>query len=437
MKLQRMKGSSIAIAFKSLGTGFKWSRIKGEALFAFGTVMAPVANLIAGIVSAKSLTPSEMGVLSVVSLLPSYLRFMHCGVFTGLARNMPIEIGAGRTDKAERLARTSAATATIMGLAGAAISLGMMAYHLWRTGYGLMPAALGATSLVLFSQALTTHMDTEARARQDFRVLPWALIWTNVIAAVSSLLVAAYDAVGGVLRLAICSIGAVAVRMPMGTWSPRSQFELPVARELASVGFPLLLSGTLFGLLSVADRSLVSLLMSTKDVGNFSLASMIVGSLQSIPQSISMVLFPKMAKEYGRTKSLMGLRRYIVFNLMINVATIVPISVASYFAVGPLVSRYFPAYIDGIDAAKTACLTSVFWVYLGVGSVFGVANRMRPYLMAMALSIAVVWVSGAFLILAGYGIRGASWARLLGTVLICVFTIVHSFRLTSRNAHIS
>jgi len=116
----------------------------------------------------------------------------------------------------------------------------------------------------------------------------------------------------------------------------------------------------------------------------------------------------------------------------LNAVTIVPLSLLCYFIIEPLVMHFFPVYQGGIGSAKIACLTCACWVYLGVGSVIGVTNRMYPYLIMMGFMLIIIWVLGWWLIRSGFGIEGAAWARFIGTFGLCLFTIGYAFYLTSR-----
>jgi O-antigen/teichoic acid export membrane protein len=202
-------------------------------------------------------------------------------------------------------------------------------------------------------------------------------------------------------------------------------------KELGLVGMPLMISGTFFSLLLASDRSIVAAFMTKEDVGMCSLASLIINSLQVIPQSISMIIFPKMAQHYGRHRSRHGLRRFLLQSLALNAATVVPASLICYFSIPHLVEHLFPAYRDGIPAAKVASLTCLLWIYLGVGSIIGVTNRMRPYLAAMGLAILIVWIFGYYAVRNGYGVVGVAWARFAGTAILCVFTICYSWYLST------
>ena len=395
-----------------------------------GTLSTPAAAMISGIITSRCLKPAQLGVFNAVGVIPAYLAVLHCGVFSGLARNYPLEIGSGRPEKAREYLETSGATAKYVGLVGALICLFLTVWQIFTTGDAIMVCALLATTLAVFVAAISNHIDTALRAAQNFYRLGWILLLVNLVTVVSSILVYYFGMWGAVMRMFFCIVLSFALRWGV-QWQWRWKINWTATRELARIGFPLLLSGTFFSFLMVADRSVVVLLMSKADVGNFSLANMLVTSMQVLPQSFSMILFPQMARHYGKHRSSRALRRYFYLSLVFNIVTIVPLSLFSLWGVTPLVHHVFPAYEAGIPAARIACFTSICWIYLGVGSVIGIVNRMRPYLIAMVISLAIVWGLGIYWVKTGHGIEGAAWARFVGTLFLCVFTIGYSWYLTA------
>jgi O-antigen/teichoic acid export membrane protein len=372
-----------------------------------------------------------MGVFNTVGVLPAYLAILQFGVFSGLSRNLPLARGEGRLERGQELIETSGAAARNIGFLGMAICVLMAVWQGYHGGGKLLVWALIATGVGVFITPVTTHIDTTLRGLLAFRSLGWVLILSNIFAAASSGFIAGLGAVGGVVRVTFYALATLLVRLPLKVWRWDWKMNWPTTIELGRVGIPLLLSGTFFSFLMVSDRSIVALLMTKEDVGHFALAGMLVNSLASVPQSLSMMLFPRMARHYGKHRSSRALRKYLILNLIFNLVTIIPLSLFCLWGIEPLVRHFFPAYVPGIPAAKIACWTGLCWIYLGVGSVIGIVNRMTPYLIAMGVALVTIWGLGAYLIHTGHGIVGAAWARFAGTLMLCLFTIGYSWYLTT------
>lgn len=404
-----------------------------QIAFMTATVVNPGIHLFALVVSIKFLQPEDLGVLTNCALIPAYLSFAHLGVFTGLARQLPLNLGKGADDEAGWL---EAASASLAWLQGGLLTLMVtgLALAWFVTGRGVLAgAALAATALLVLQNFVSTHVDVALRGRNDFKRLAQVLWLNHAISLATIILIWKLGAWGAVARIAIIGVFAIGVRLLLGTIPLRFKPDWERWKSLVRVGFPLMLSGALFNLLMVSDRSVVAILMDPTAVGLFALSGMLLQGLQVLPQSLSMILFPKMARDYGEHHDLRRLRPYIIQNLLFNLVTLLPLCALLYFGLEPLVERWFPSYRDGIEPAKIASLSACFWVYLGTGSVFGVSGHMRPYLTALFGAIAAVWLLGFVAIQLGHGLAGAAWARLIGTAGIAVFTIISALMLTRRN----
>jgi len=406
---------------------------QGEILSCLGTFSAPAVSLAYGILVFRYLTPADAGILSTAALLPAYLTFLHGGVLNGMQRELPFALGAGDRTRADRLLRVTSTVALAAAGIGAVVCLAAAAFA-WLTGRpALLAWAYVAAAFTAFSFPVVQQLDNGLRAENRFRRQGWAVLNTSLVSLVTCGLLLVAGAMGAVMRLLVASVAALVLRMRSGVWRPGLPMDWTATLALARTGWPLLLSATLGGWMMVADRSVVALMMSEDAMGEFQLASVIVNSMSMVPVSLSQVLFPKIARAYGEHRSRRKLRRFVWISLGFNAATLVPLSLFTYLVIGPLVTRYFPQYAAGIPAAHIACLTCVFWIYAGAGSVIGVTNRMAPYLTILGLSLVLVWGVSALLIRQGFGINGAAWARLAGTMLMCAFTIGYSLYLTSRD----
>jgi O-antigen/teichoic acid export membrane protein len=398
-------------------------------MFAIANMSTPAASILSGLITLRVLTPTETGALNSASLAPVYLSFIHLGILNAPSRDLPLALGAGRAQEAGLILRTSATTALLAGCVGALITLVVAGAEFGRHGGTLLFSALLANAAMTFMSPMMLHNDTALRGHQRFKDLTLALSVTSAVTFLSIGLVFWLHATGAVLRLLVMAVATILIRLPMGMWRFDLRLDRAQLLKMSKSGMPLLLSATIASYLMATDRSLTTAFMTETDVGKIALAGVIANSLSVIPQSLSLILLPKMAHEYGRTKSASGLRRYVTTSLVLNIATMVPCSIALYLAIGPLVDRFFPKYHDGITAARIACLTSLLAVYIGVGSVIGVLNKMTPYLVVGAFSILSIWVLGYIAVAMGFGINGIAMARLAGTVGLSLFTIIYSYRL--------
>jgi O-antigen/teichoic acid export membrane protein len=401
-----------------------------ELTYLAAVLANPAIHLLSIAVSIRYLSPEDMGILANCALIPLYLAFTHLGVFSGLARELPFARGRGDQVAATHLEYASLAfawrIATVLAVAISTIGLTVVAIAATPlTGW-----AIAATGLVVWNQLIAAHVDVALRGRNEFSKLASILWTTNLINLATVPLIAQGGMLGAVIRLATTSVASIAIKMVLYDKKPRLTLDIAPLKHLARTGAPLLASGALFSVLVASDRTLVALTMPKDAAGQFALGALILQGFQVIPQSLSMVYFPRMAQHFGQDREKSGLRPYLIQNLIFNAVTLIPISCITYSSLQWIIPNYFPKYLPGLEAAKVSCLTAMLWVYLGSGSVFGVTGHMRGYLTGLAASIGVVYIVGGAAILAGFGLMGAAWARFVGTALTASYTLYSAFRMT-------
>src|SRR5262245_45165799 len=113
---------------------------RGEMLSMAGVVGTPVVGLLAGVVTIKHLTPEQVGTLNIAALWPTYLGFLHLGTLTGMARQLPLSIGAGDMVQAGRILRVTTSVVWRTSLVGIVVC----SFLAWYLGWGQHDALLGA-----------------------------------------------------------------------------------------------------------------------------------------------------------------------------------------------------------------------------------------------------------------------------------------------------
>ena len=269
---------------------------------------------------------------------------------------------------------------------------------------------------------------------RSFRALGVRLLWQNVITALGNLLPALAGVAGFVASRCILNFSRLLARASGVPIKASGKGTVAEAKDLAVTGAPLLISGVLYGYLGAADRSVIALLMRPADLGHYALTALVVTSNQIIPFCLAVLFYPRIAACYGKSNSPRALRRYYWILLGVNVAVALPVCIGMYFAVGPLTELYLPQYVEGIPAAKIGCLSSLAFVYIGVSDIIAVVRRNTPYVIMVGASLGLTWLLGSYLVTHGYGIIGAIWARALATAMLCVFTVVYTYRLTGERS---
>jgi O-antigen/teichoic acid export membrane protein len=415
----------------------RWQQISGrfggDILLGVVTMTTPVVGFVSSLVAARYVDPQEMGIYQTMLLLPTYVGFAHLGVFNGLGRNVPFLHGRGEMMRVQAMVNAAWSVATMLGGLSLIIGLGVMA---WLAVVGYSPLhfwALACVLTVMATDPLFTQADSIYRGLRQNAALSGKIALSNSVAFLAGLLPALAGIWGLLAGRSIQAVARIAVLLPGTPCKPNQPGRWTDVVDLGRTGFPLLLAGTLYSFLGVADRSVVAMLMTPADVGNLSLAGLVVTSIQFAPIALTTLLYPRIAACYGRCGTSLGLRRYFWITLGLSVATVVPVSLAAWFLLEPFTLRYLPRYEAGIAAAKIASLGSMGFLYFGVGAIIAVVRRNTMYILMMLIALGTVWGGGALLIAEGHGIEGAAMARAIATGMLSVFTVGYSYWLTTRN----
>ncbi len=407
-------------------------RFRGDILFTLGILLTSGVAFIGNLVAARYLLPDELGILQTLMLLPTYCMFLQFGVFNGLNRNIAFCLGRGDSTKVQVMVDSSWRTAKVVALAGMVISLAAVAYYSFSSYPKLYLWGMIFVLLTLVAEPFSQHLEVVYLSSRSFRPLGVRLLWQNLFNFFGNLLPAVGGAFGFIAARSVYVLSRLALRWAGVPIRARGGGCFEAIRDLAATGMPLLVAGTLYAFLGVADRSVIACYMTPKDVGQFALAGLVVTGIQFLPQCLATLLYPRISACYGKTGSSRQLRRYFWILLGLNICVVLPMCLATYFLVGPLTERYLPKYVEGIPAAKVACLSSLAFIYIGVAAIIAVVRRNTPYIMAILVSLILVWLLGGYLVQHGYGIMGAVWARAIATALLCGFTIGFAYWLTTK-----
>ena len=103
---------------------------KGELLFLSTRYSVPFIGLFCNFFVLRFISPDELGVVQTAFLIPSYLGFLHFGVFNGLLRNFAIFQAQNRIEKLQRIVNAGWLVGKLVSIAGGIIAVGMILYFI-------------------------------------------------------------------------------------------------------------------------------------------------------------------------------------------------------------------------------------------------------------------------------------------------------------------
>ncbi len=400
---------------------------------ATGNGISMVLRMIGGLLIGRFVTPATLGLFNGIGLVLGYIPFLQLGVLNGLNRELPYYVGKGDTKRAKELAASAQAWALAVGTL---VFMALVGIAIWELARGDMWKAAGwltnaFSALFLFYS--TYYLQVTFRTAHDFARL--AVI--NVIDAAVALGLLAVVAVLNFYGLCIRSVlVSVITTVLLFVWSPlrvRPRFDVKHFTHLLRIGAPIFATGQAYAWWAVLNSTLVLRFTGTKGMGLYSIVLLAASALDVVPQSVGQVLYPRMAEEYGRSGSLLPVLRILRKPVMFTVVGLVPLVVAGWFLIGPVLELVIPDYVDAAPAARWALLLVFASAVMPITSVFNTIRRQDLFAAALAVGVAAYAGTLVWLIHDHVDLVSFSQALLVGRVVFVVVCYLFAWRLRNKS----
>jgi O-antigen/teichoic acid export membrane protein len=399
--------------------------------------VAMALRMASGVLTARVILPSVLGLFNGMGLVLGYAPFFQLGILNGLNRELPYFVGKGDQGRVRDLAAAAQAWAIAVGCAVAAALLAVSCWYAlggkWSLAAGWAATALGAWFL-FYSQ---NYLQTTYRTRGDFARLAFVNVTTSSVTLALVATVWLFGFYGLCLRAA--AVGLVELGL-LWHWRPvrvRPMWNGASILHLLKVGAPIFGVGQLYAWWTVLDSTMVLRFEGVKGLGLYSLALMSGSALQLLPDSVSQILYPQMAEEYGRGGKLPRLLKIPVRPISFLLLGMIPLAVLGWIAAAPLVAWILPNYSAGVPAARWAMVAPVIVSFSPALMAFNVVRRQDLYALAMVAGIASYLGSVLGLRALGGGLESFPKAMAFGRLVFIGLCYLMLYRLAEKEGRTS
>jgi O-antigen/teichoic acid export membrane protein len=413
-------------SLKRLGVSYS-----GELCYTASRYLNPFINLVTSSIAAAFILPADLGALQSMILIAPYMGFLQLGVFNGLNRNIAFYQAQEQYDAVQQMVDTSCSVAWVIAGIGAVVGGAILLYAaFWaRMDGAFIWGAFTLLALLVFSPP-AAHFDTTYRSGRHFKKLGIIGFAEDVINGVVGLL----PVILGYVGKAMADITKAGLRFLL-RWKHQPirgsfRFSFQQYRALLLVGAPLMVSNYLVALLMVADQSLIAIRLGSEALGHYTLSRLLLIAIQVVPASMAILLYPRASGLYGRVRNNRAMRPFFWKALLFNLVALLPLCGLVYFLIEPLTHWLLPNYVPGIAAAKINILTCLTFVSQGPSIIVGVVKRNAPLLLAMAFSLAGLWIFGLWA-MPQITIEAFAWLRFSVSAGLGLFMLGYSYWLTA------
>lgn len=407
----------------------------GELCYTASRYCNPLIGLITSSIAAAHILPEDFGALQSMMIIAPYLSFLHLGVFNGLNRNIAFYRAQNKEKIVQAMVDTSYTVAWIVSAIGLVTGACVLAYMIYSRGHG--PSVWGAASLcaILVFTPTATHFDTTYRSGREFKRLGIICFTEDGIYALAGLLPIVMGYAGRALADMIRIITRHILRWKYQPIRGRLRFSAADYKALITVGAPLLAGNYLAALMQVADQSLIAIRLGTEALGHYTLSRMLLMAIMIVPSSMGVLLYPRAAGLYGKTRNNRNMRPFFWKALVFNVGVLLPLCALLYFLIPWVTHRLLPNYVPGITAAQINILTCLTYISNGPSIVVGVVKRNGPMLLAMAILLGALWGMGLWVLPADASLEAYAWLRFGVAAAMATFSLSYSYWLTTRDEY--
>jgi O-antigen/teichoic acid export membrane protein len=366
--------------------------------------------MVRGLLLANILGPALFGLWTLVKVILFYSNLVGLGSVEAYNREGPFFRGGNQQERT-RTIEENVFSFLLVGAAVAMVILAAVGMGIRLSGDPLKGAVVILLGPVILLQQL--YQFCLVKMRSERQVARYSGV-EGMFGALSLTLTVGlgffwglYGALGGL-------IGSYALLLVYlrfkGVFVQRWSLDPGVIRGLIRIGFPIMVQGFLFFLLKSVDVLMVMVLMDRSHLGYYGVAFFMARGIALLPSVLNTILYPKMMEEFGRTKDVSGLEKYVRHPTEVMIG-LLPVFLGALFLLLPhLITIFLPRYVEGITATRVLCLAIYFLMAapMAVQTLVAVNKQWMVVRMQAAAGLLNALLDFIF-IKAGWGIAGVAW----------------------------
>lgn len=377
------------------------------------TGVAYLFNLFGGLVLAKLLSPSLLGVWKGVQLTIQWTQFSNLGSSYGFQKTCPSYISKGRLARYQRLVGSSLGFSLIIPLI---FSLGFLAASFFTEIPGWKMGFLALAVLVPLGQ-MYHHFEIAMNVEKRFASKALLFFYYTVSRVGLCVLLAYFYGLEGALVGFIVTM----VWFCYAMWSKTRlgfhfNLRFSMIRRLIFTGFPIYC--TVFGevILSTTDKWVVLWFLGDSAMGLYSMAIFPLPILMLLPTALRQIVNIEVYDLYGRFKSLEKSRQAYHYALLTLVLVSPFVIGAVYLGIPWLVNWKLEEYQASIPTIKMHAILIFPWLAVQVGNAIYIVSGWERRLFAGQAVVAISCACISIMVCLSHGtfyqvllVHGTGW----------------------------
>jgi O-antigen/teichoic acid export membrane protein len=362
-------------------------------VFSFGsaTLISSALSFILGVVSRNILGPEQFGYWVSLSMAFTFIPLLQFGVLNAMNREIPYYYARNSLGEVYQI-RQKTLSYLITFPTLIMLLLLVISIIVWNSNVALEYKIgfffISITGVLLF---LSSYIEMYYKSIQDFKNASKLLAIKGIAQSVLSIV---FIVSFGFIGLFLGMISALLIEIILGRKAFQDirfilNFKLKEYVPLMRVGFPILMVGLIWSVLITTDKLILTFMMDSASLGNYSVALLVFSTMMLLPQVISQVYYPKIVtmvskEEYDQIKQ--SYKRVNLFLLTISVVIVVIGLVLLPYVIRLLM----PEYEAGTVAAQILLIGLIPLTLVNyAANYFNATHNQRLYIKILILCIVV------------------------------------------------
>ena len=395
-------------------------------------IIGRIFSIPSGIVTAKFLGPSLLGVLAIINLIIQYASYTQLGLLQSMPRDIPLAHGKGDKQEAKLIVN---AIFTGFFFASVFSVFGLWLVFIIGVTFGgiLNVTILIMVTLILIMTNANSFLKNYIKAEGKFMIMgKLELILKFFTPAVTIPAVIFFRLKGALFALLLTEIFSVGYYL-ISLKKIELNFYLKLRKILnhLKTGFMIFINQINDSIFWSVDLLILAAMMTTSDVGLYSIALGVLALAPTFSRGVAMKVYRKIMVDGGKYagSSRKHFRKYtegiFVSYLLLN-SLIIGLSILAYIMAIRII---LPRYMDSI--LIMIILGFGYMVYTSrvfPGFYMNVTNQLHKRLVIFVVGIGLNALLDYLLIIRGYGKEGVAFACSFSFLFISVLILGISFK---------
>ncbi|MDD4857170.1 MAG: flippase [Candidatus Krumholzibacteria bacterium] len=393
-------------------------------------VVTAAIGFIASIIVADALGPANLGLFTIASVIMGIAgSVIELGLTTTMIRKLSYHLVQNDDENAVGIFRRIysfrlAISAGFMALAY--FCAPVLAVRVYHSATLITPLRLAGLGAFLFN--VSYHTEAVLRAYEKFK----QMAFINVVSSVARLVLlvvvwrAASLNVNNTMAINIAQtfIGFLIMSLviPRKYYTRKQSTAYPLGEVLRYSGW-LFAFSLLFMLFDRLDVLMLGYFKQSTEVGIYSVAFLLVRPIEMIPETLNVVLLPKVSKFTTKAQVFRYFRDTLKVTALVGVVCVLLVIFAK-----PIIETFYPKYTQAVALFQILIGAFIFLTIINPINLVGHALN-KPQLFTMMAGINLVLnFTGNYIFIPPYGAVGAAVVTLVSRVLggiISIFILNH------------